>query len=139
MSPVIVIEENGNHYFGDGWGRVNIAYAFDEPLTVATYRRKSSDDDHRLLAQLLAPAAEQERVQNPQVEIYWWEEDNPSEGGWVWHFVGVDELVHPIEGKLGKNPSADDEDLKFEATMDPDFPGGDVRFVVDRDNTPIFG
>jgi hypothetical protein len=91
------------------------------------------------LAQLLAPAAEQENAQNPQVEIYWWEEDNPLEGGWIWHFVGVDELVHPIEGKLGKNPSADDEDLEFAATMDPEFPGGDVRFVVDRDNTPIFG
>lgn len=70
-----------------------------------------------------------------QIEIRWVEDEEYTPfNGWVWNFVGAPEMVHPI----GTNPSMDDEDLEFEATLNSEFPGGDVQFVVDRDNTPIY-
>jgi len=71
---------------------------------------------------------------NPQIEIRWVEdEDYTPFNGWVWNFVGATELVHPMD----VDPDAEDGDLEFAATLDPDFPGGNVQFVVDRDNTPL--
>ena len=98
-----------------------------------------SDSGFRRLAQALSLYEDQERIQNPEIEIYWEEGDDPRSGGWVWHHKGVQELLHPIPGAIGKDPNAEEEDLQFQATMDPEFPGGEVRFSLDYDNTPYRG
>ena len=96
-----------------------------------------TDSGFARLAQVLklTPPAE-----NSLVEIFWDEpQDSHEPGHWSWHFSGVEGLFHSLEGPESTDPEAEDEDLEFLASLDPEFPANHVQFSIDRDNTPIFG
>ena len=95
------------------------------------------DESFFRLAQVLkmTPHAE-----SSAVEIFWDEpQDSREPGHWSWHYLDVGEVFYPLEGAESTDPAAEDEDLEFLASLDPEFPTGPVQFSIDRDNTPIFG